>query len=250
MSSAPHPLRLVPKDAPSDFQDQVAEPDMPGVSGNAGHTGQPGQLGQLGQLGLSDEAGLTDGFPPSDVAEMASGAFENVTLGNVPAAGGYMSEAQLFKRFAPYVARIGLRLLGREADVDDLIQEVFFAAFRQRDQLRDPQAAKNWLATIAVRTARRQLRRRRLRQFVGLDNGGPALELPDPQISPEKRALLARVYEILDSMGVERRLAWTLRYVEGEKLEVVAERCGCSLATVKRRIASAQALLLAEMEDG
>ncbi|HTU61637.1 MAG TPA: sigma-70 family RNA polymerase sigma factor [Polyangiales bacterium] len=211
---------------------------MPGLSGNAGaHGGQ-------------DDAALTDGFPPSDVAEMASGAFENVTLGNVPAAGGYMSEAQLFKRFAPYVARIGLRLLGREADVDDLIQEVFFAAFRQRDQLRDPQAAKNWLATIAVRTARRQLRRRRLRQFVGLDNGGPALELPDPQISPEKRALLARVYEILDNMGVERRLAWTLRYVEGEKLEVVAERCGCSLATVKRRIASAQALLLAEMEDG
>jgi RNA polymerase sigma-70 factor (ECF subfamily) len=244
MSSAPHPLRLVPKDAPSDFQDQVAEPDMPGVSGKTGHNGHNGQLG------LGDEAGLTDGFPPSDVAEMASGAFENVTLGNVPAAGGYMSEAQLFKRFAPYVARIGLRLLGREADVDDLIQEVFFAAFRQRDQLRDPQAAKNWLATIAVRTARRQLRRRRLRQFVGLDNGGPALELPDPQISPEKRALLARVYEILDSMGVERRLAWTLRYVEGEKLEVVAERCGCSLATVKRRIASAQALLLAEMEDG
>jgi RNA polymerase sigma-70 factor (ECF subfamily) len=235
MSSAPHPLRLVPKDAPTE---PVAKSDMPGVSG---HTGLAGESGS--------DAGVTAGFGP-DVAEMASGAFENVTLGNVPAAGGYMSEAQLFKRFAPYVARIGLRLLGREADVDDLIQEVFFAAFRQRDQLRDPQAAKNWLATIAVRTARRQLRRRRLRQFVGLDNGGPALELPDPQISPEKRALLSRVYEILDSMGVERRLAWTLRYVEGEKLEVVAERCGCSLATVKRRIASAQALLLAEMEDG
>jgi RNA polymerase sigma-70 factor (ECF subfamily) len=162
----------------------------------------------------------------------------------------FLTEAQLFKRFAPYVARIGLRLLGRESDVDDLIQEVFLAAFKQRDQLRDPNAAKNWLATIAVRTARRQLRRRRLRQFVGLDHGGPALELPDPQISPEKRALLSRVYQILDSMGVERRLAWTLRFVEGEKLEVVAERCGCSLATVKRRIASAQALLLAEMDDG
>lgn len=235
MSSAPHPLRLVPKDAPSDFPSQVAEADKPGVPGNAGGQGTSG----------------VDGEPFSaDVSEMASGAFENVTLDHVPASGGYMSEAQLFKRFAPYVARIGLRLLGREADVDDLIQEVFFAAFKQRDQLRDPQAAKNWLATIAVRTARRQLRRRRLRQFVGLDTGGPALELPDPQISPEKRALLARVYEILDGMGVERRLAWTLRYVEGEKLEVVAERCGCSLATVKRRIASAQALLLAEMEDG
>jgi RNA polymerase sigma-70 factor, ECF subfamily len=161
-----------------------------------------------------------------------------------------LTDAQLFKRFAPYVARIGLRLLGRESDVDDLIQEVFLAAFKQRDQLRDPNATKNWLATIAVRTARRQLRRRRLRQFVGLDSGGPAMELQDQTLSPEKRALLSRVYEILDGMGVERRLAWTLRFVEGEKLERVAEKCGCSLATAKRRIASAQAHLQAEMDDG
>ncbi|HET8940308.1 MAG TPA: sigma-70 family RNA polymerase sigma factor [Polyangiales bacterium] len=240
MSSAPHPLRLVPKDAPLD---PVAEPDMHGISGHAGAAGTGGTAGTVGTAGDAGVTGAQELEPEIDAAT-------SVAVGSIPVAGAYMSEAQLFKRFAPYVARIGLRLLGREADVDDLIQEVFFAAFRQRDQLRDPQAAKNWLATIAVRTARRQLRRRRLRQFVGLDHGGPALELPDPQISPEKRALLARVYEILDSMGVERRLAWTLRYVEGEKLEVVAERCGCSLATVKRRIASAQALLLAEMEDG
>jgi len=161
-----------------------------------------------------------------------------------------LSDAQLFKRYAPYVARIGLRLLGRESDVDDLIQEVFLAAFKQRGQLRDPHATKNWLATIAVRSARRQLRRRRLRQFVGLDLGGPALDLPDQRISPEKRALLARIYEILDRMSVDRRLAWTLRFVEGEKLDKVAERCGCSLATAKRRIAAAQAFLHAEIDDG
>ncbi|HEX2679025.1 MAG TPA: RNA polymerase sigma factor [Polyangiales bacterium] len=161
-----------------------------------------------------------------------------------------LGEAQLFKRFAPYVARIGLRLLGRESDVDDLIQEVFFAAFKQREQLRDPGAAKNWLATIAVRTARRQLRRRRLRQFVGLDAGVPSLELRDPGMSPEKRALLARIYEMLDAMPVDQRLAWTLRYVEGEKLEQVAEKCGCSLATAKRRISAAHAALQAEMDDG
>ena len=161
-----------------------------------------------------------------------------------------LTDPQLFKRYAPYVARIGLRLLGRESDVDDLIQEVFLAAFRQREQLRDPLATKNWLATIAVRTARRQLRRRRMRQFVGLDAGGPALQLPDQGISPDKRALLARIYEILDRMAVERRLAWTLRFVEGEKLDKVAERCGCSLATAKRRIAAAQAFLQAELDDG
>lgn len=156
----------------------------------------------------------------------------------------------LFQRFAPYVARIGLRLLGRETDVDDLIQEVFMAAFRQRHQVRDPLAFKSWLAIIAVRTARRQLRRRKLRGFVGLDTLTPALELRDTGMTPERRALLSRVYQVLDKIPVEQRLAWSLRYVEGEKLEQVAEHCSCSLATAKRRIAAAHARIQAELDDG
>jgi RNA polymerase sigma-70 factor (ECF subfamily) len=159
-------------------------------------------------------------------------------------------EARFFRRYAPYVAFIGHRLLGNDADVDDLIQQVFLDAFRQREQLRDPAAAKNWLATIAVRTARRQLRRRRLRQFVGLDDHVQTLEVNDPGMSPEQRALLSRVYEILEAMPIERRLAWTLRHIDGEKLEQVAERCGCSIATAKRRIVAAHAQLLAEIDDG
>jgi RNA polymerase sigma-70 factor (ECF subfamily) len=158
------------------------------------------------------------------------------------------SDEAIFQRFAPYVARIALRLLGRESDVDDLIQEVFMAAFRQRHQVRSPQAFKSWIAIIAVRAARRQLRRRRMRQFVGIDTLTPALELRDTGMSPERQALLTRVYAVLDSLPVEQRLAWTLRYVEGEKLEEVAEQCSCSLATAKRRIASAHTRIQSEMD--
>jgi len=160
------------------------------------------------------------------------------------------TDAELFERFAPYVARIGLRLLGRESDVDDLIQDVFIAAMRQRHQVRAPEAFRSWLAIIAVRTARRYLRKRRLRALVGIDTLSPTLELRDPGISPERRALLQRVYQVLDKMPVDHRIAWTLRYVEGEKLEEVAERCGCSLATAKRRIAAAHGRLEAELHDG
>jgi len=160
------------------------------------------------------------------------------------------SDHALFERYAPYVARIGLRLLGRESDVDDMIQEVFVAAFKQRHQVRDPLAFKSWLAIIAVRTARRHLRKRRLRGFVGLDTLPPPLELRDQGMSPERRALLSRVYQVLDHMDVDQRLAWTLRYVEGEKLEQVAEHCGCSLATAKRRISAAHARIQSELDDG
>jgi RNA polymerase sigma-70 factor (ECF subfamily) len=160
------------------------------------------------------------------------------------------SDGVLFRRYARYVAYIGFRLLRSESDVDDLVQQVFMTAFKQREQLRDHGAARSWLATITVRTAQRQLRRRKLRQFVGIDERPVLQEMRDPGLSPERSALLARVYEILDTLPVQQRVAWTLRYVEGEKLADVAERCGCSLASAKRRITAAHAHLLAELEIG
>lgn len=158
------------------------------------------------------------------------------------------SDGVLFRRYARYVAYIGFRLLRSESDVDDLVQQVFLTAFKQREQLRDVGAARSWLATITVRTAQRQLRRRKLRQFVGIDERPVLSEMRDPGLSPESSALLARVYEILDTLPVHQRVAWALRHVEGEKLAEVAERCGCSLASAKRRINAAHARLLAELE--
>jgi RNA polymerase sigma-70 factor (ECF subfamily) len=58
---------------------------------------------------------------------------------------------------------------------------------------------------------------------------------------------LAEVYRILDRMPVRVRLAWSLRHVDGERLEDVAERCACSLATAKRWIATAQEQLAKEI---
>jgi RNA polymerase sigma-70 factor (ECF subfamily) len=159
------------------------------------------------------------------------------------------TDRELFDRFAPYVARIALRLLGREAEVDDVVQEVLLAAFRQRDRIREPRAFRGWLATVTVRTARRKLRYRRMRSFVGLDTVPAVPELRDADIGPEKRAVLSRVYRCLDRIPVEQRLAWTLRYVEGEQLNAVADKCGCSLATAKRRIAAAHARLQMELDD-
>lgn len=194
------------------------------------------------------------GFWDSDATPMTRTAFASRPLRVVDtdayaSAPAPSTDEELFSRYAPYVGRIGLRLLGREPEVDDLIQDVFLVAFKKRGQLRDPNAAKAWLATIAVRIARKHLRRRRLRRFVGLDHE-PSVELIDPAVSPEKRALLSRLYEILDRMDVDCRLAWTLRYVEGETLEGVALRCGCSLATAKRRVSAAHTLLGGEVSRG
>jgi RNA polymerase sigma-70 factor, ECF subfamily len=57
------------------------------------------------------------------------------------------------------------------------------------------------------------------------------------------RAWLTRVAVRAAQRRLARRRAWTLRYLEGEPLAEIAARCGCSVATVKRRLAEMQALL-------
>lgn len=157
---------------------------------------------------------------------------------------------ELFRRFAPYVAAIGYRLLGRDHEVEDLVQDVFLAAHRGLGQLRNQAAVKGWLATVTVRQARRRLRMRRLRSALHLDAADDYLEVADTAASPEVRTLIAHVYGVLDRVPVERRLAWSLRYIEGEKLTRVAELCGCSLATAKRRIKAAQLVIDGEVAHG
>jgi RNA polymerase sigma-70 factor (ECF subfamily) len=154
----------------------------------------------------------------------------------------------VFRRHSGYVASVALRLLGRDAEVDDIVQEVFIAAMRGLGKLRSPAAIKGWLATVAVRVARRKLRRRRLRSFLGLETA-PDYANVVVAASQEKALLITRAYRVLDGLPVDQKIAWMLRHVEGETLEDVARICGCSLATVKRRIAAAQATLDVELQE-
>jgi RNA polymerase sigma-70 factor, ECF subfamily len=156
----------------------------------------------------------------------------------------------VFRRYAAYVAAIAHRLLGRDHEVDDTVQEVFVIAVRGLSQLRDPGAVKGWLARVTVRCARRRLRVRRMRTWVGLDETSTYDSVVDEGATPEQRLLLSRVYRALDGVPANHRIAWTLRHIEGEKLEDVAALCGCSLATAKRRISAAALVLEEAMSDG
>jgi RNA polymerase sigma-70 factor, ECF subfamily len=154
---------------------------------------------------------------------------------------------QAFREHAAFVARMAHRLTGQSEEVDDIVQDVFIVAVRGAGALRDPTALRHWLAAITVRIARKRLRTLRLRRFCRLDDAPEYENVAAPGATAEDRVLLSRVFEILDTVSVNHRLAWSLRYVEGYDLELVAELCGCSLATAKRWIGAAHAKLEAEV---
>lgn len=151
----------------------------------------------------------------------------------------------LFRTYGRYVATIGLRILGQRDELEDFVQDVFIEAHHSLGTLQHSRELKAWVATIAVRTARRRLKRRRLLSALGF--ASEACEtVADANATPEARAMVASMYRLLARVPTDARIAWTLRHIEGEQLETVAELCGCSLATAKRRIASAQAVLAQE----
>ena len=146
----------------------------------------------------------------------------------------------VFRRYAPYVGALVLRLIGRPGDVDDVVQDVFIQAHRDLARLRDPAALRPWLRRITVRRARRWLRKRWVRRRSRESDIDAHTELVDATASPEERAEITRIYGLLDRLPRDERLVWVLRFVEGETLESIAALLDASVSTVQRRLRAAE----------
>lgn len=160
--------------------------------------------------------------------------------------GDRLAEEILYRRHAPGVLRLATRLLRTQDDGLDVLQDTFVTAFEELRDLRDRDALRPWLHRIAVRLVHRRFRKRRLLALLGLDRGADELSLEalaDDSASPEARAELRLLDSALARLDDAPRIAWMLRHVEGLSLEEAAIACGCSLATVKRRIAASDALV-------
>jgi len=148
---------------------------------------------------------------------------------------------QLFDRYAPHIRRVLVRVMGPDTEILDLVHDVFVTALESVHRLLDPRALRAWLTQIAVFTARARIRRRvrgRMLRFL------PFSELPEPELPPadfEAGESMQAVYRVLDGLDTDQRIAFALRFVAGMELTEVAASCGVSLATVKRRLARAQA---------
>jgi RNA polymerase sigma-70 factor, ECF subfamily len=159
-------------------------------------------------------------------------------------AGDAASKERLYLRHVDYVAGMSARLLRSIDASEDVVQDSFVIAFEQLSTLRDPAAFRGWLASIAVSQVRRRLSRWRILRALGLDRpleDAPLGALAREDLSAEARSELAALDSILARLPVNHRIAWMLRYVDDLPLEEVARSCDCSLASVKRWIAAADA---------
>ncbi|HYQ27144.1 MAG TPA: sigma-70 family RNA polymerase sigma factor [Polyangiaceae bacterium] len=151
----------------------------------------------------------------------------------------------LYRRHAGFALNLAVRIQGSANDAEDIVHDAFLKASERLSELREASAFRPWLGSIVVRLVRTRLRRQRLLRSLGLVSAEP-IELDaiaSPHADPESRVLLAQVYSLLQTLPADERIAWTLRYVDHHRLEIVAKLVDCSLATAKRRILRAQRFL-------
>jgi RNA polymerase sigma-70 factor, ECF subfamily len=161
-------------------------------------------------------------------------------------AGERWAAEALYRRYADLANGLALRLIGRDAEVDDLVQDSFIEAFNALHRLREPEAFAGWLRSIVVHRGTKWIRRRRMLRRLGLSRGDLAID-PDALVASSAPADVAvelrKLYATLEAMPAELRVPLVLRRVEGMSLDEVASLTRTSLSTVKRRIAEAESRL-------
>lgn len=171
----------------------------------------------------------------AEVSELSRGLVERAQRGDLAA------RAAIFDACAAPVRRVILRVLGTDAELVDCVHETFARAFASLSRLEDPERLEGWLVSIAVHVARDVIRSRARGRWLRFFS--PA-ELPDVAVaehaSPEVREAVRAVYEVLEEMPVEERIAFVLRRLDQRELTEGAEAMGVSLATFKRRLTRAE----------
>jgi RNA polymerase sigma-70 factor, ECF subfamily len=129
-------------------------------------------------------------------------------------AGDESAATELVHRHAGPVGRYLLARGAAPSDVEDLVQETFFRAFRGLGTWRGGGALRGWLLRIASNHHRDQHRRARGRQLVPLEDHDAA-DAADPQGELQARELQARLQRELDRLPRLQREVFLLRAQQG-----------------------------------
>lgn len=141
-----------------------------------------------------------------------------------------------------------LRLTGNYHWAQDLTQDVLLVAFREYAKFRGESDVFTWIYRIAINHHRRQAKKLRLKNWLGLDDV-PAetmsTELADPA---EKDQQSYRVARAVSELPREFRETVVLHYFQDQSCDQIARILDCSTGTVKSRLWRGRKILAQKLE--
>jgi len=175
-------------------------------------------------------------------AEAARGVPDDAQLLRQMAAGNEQALGVFYDRWHPLVHSVALRVLHQGADVEDVVEETFWQAWRQSGRYEGTRGTvQTWILTIARSRALdrvRSLKRRREEPIEG-EGGELVVHLAadgDPSMDAEASERRTVVIAALADLPAEQREALELGYFAGLSQSEIAQRTGLPLGTIKTRM--------------
>lgn len=192
---------------------------------------------------------------PGDVPEAARGpvasSAEDPTVARA-AMGDTPAFRALYKKHRGDVARLVYRMLGAHADLDDVVQEVFFQVYRSLKDFRGQSKFTTWLHRVTVNVVLMHRRSAKSRPTfaeeapadVTLD---PHATLPDEDAARRER--VRAFARILARLPDKKRIVFVLHELEGVAPAEIAKIVGAPVLTVRTRLFYARREVEAMLAD-
>lgn len=163
-------------------------------------------------------------------------------------AGDERAAAELVRRHARAVGRY-LAAAGAREDLDDLVQEAFFRAFRKIDTFRAGASFRTWVMTIGRNVLRDWRRRTRGRRVLSLDEHDVVDAGQDPHGEAMGRDLLRRLQAAVERLPLMQRDVFLLRAQQGLAYDEIADALDTSVGAARVHYHHAVRRLKAALED-
>jgi len=143
------------------------------------------------------------------------------------------------------------RLVGGDAQAQDIAQDVFIKAYENFEHLRGSASAGGWLKTVATNLSLNHLTRYRKRwRLFSEETSVPEMTLPDTAVEMLSEAeRQAAIEDALRRLPEHQRVPLVLYHFEDFSYEDIAAKLAISLAKVKTDIRRARAALLPLLEQ-
>lgn len=148
---------------------------------------------------------------------------------------------QVYEAHHGFVWRSALRLGVEEAQVDDIVHDVFLVAHRRLDEFEGRSSIKTWLFAIAMRIAQRHRRTEmRKRRKEDAFKAATVERVADPYARSDAADMLHRLLGALDE---DKRAVFILSELEGLTAQEIADAFDLKVPTVYSRLRAARLVL-------
>lgn len=159
---------------------------------------------------------------------------------------------ELFQRHRTDVTRLVHRMLGRTADVEDAVQEVFLQVHRSLRDFRGDAKFSTWLHRVTVNVVlmiRRSAKSRPV--FAGEPTENEAGDSPDlwPDADASRLARMRAFQRCIDKLSEKKRTVFVLHELEGMGAQEISGVVEAPVLTVRTRLFYARRELCEMMRD-